>query len=118
MKTLVDGDAAGTKIFHPAPGSLLRLVKSHVDLVDETLPAVAVHADLGAISLIRPNEAPLERLQDDLQAFLDFPDIVRGAIAGEQELQDEGRYVGTLLHSLEEILADDPTDEGLVQLMV
>jgi hypothetical protein len=68
-----------------------------VDLVDEGVLSFALHEHLGLVALVGADIVLLNRLQDGGHAFLDLAGIVAGAVASEEEFEDERGHVGPFL---------------------
>ena len=118
VKLLADGDALRGEILERRPMPLFLFDVAHMHLVDELVLALHRHARLSRVGLVRADVVLLQGREDGLHARLDLRRVVAGAIACEQELQDEGRDVGALLDPVQEVLADDLAVERRVQLGV
>ena len=76
------------------------------------------YAGLRRVGFVGAHVVLLQGREHRLHAGLDLRRIIAGAIAGEQELQHEGRDVRALLDPVQEVLAHDLAIEDLVQLGV
>ena len=91
VELLGDGDALRVEVLQRRPVALLLLDVAHVHLVDEAVLALGRHLGLGGVGLVGAHVVVLQRGQHRLHAGLDLGRVVAGAVAGQQELQHEGR---------------------------
>ena len=89
-----------------------------MDLVDELVFALHGDARLSCIRLVGTDVVLVQGGKHGFHSRLDFSRIVAGAVAGQQEFQHEGGYVGAPLDPVQQILAHHFAAEDLVQLPV
>ncbi|MNP43911.1 hypothetical protein D3C76_1377560 [compost metagenome] len=86
--------------------------------VDEAVLTFCGHLRLGRVCFVGPNVVLIQSVEHRLQASLNLRIIVTGTEARQQELQHEGRDVGTFLDSVQQILANYLAVERRCELLI
>ena len=98
--------------------ALLLLHVAHMNLINKPVLALRRDLRLRGIGLVRPNVVVLQGGEHGLHSLLHFRGIVAGAVARQQELQDEGGYVRALFNPMQKILPDDFAIESGIQFLI